>query len=166
MAELNGIDVDQLRGYVSKVAEDPARADRDPTVVARWVGNDESEVTMADGGPSVRIGGSDAPSAMRMVLMAMAACDVDLIANRASLMGVEIEDLSVEARGHFNVQRYLGLESPDGPGYERVTYTVRLRTRNATPQQLAELRRACEEASPVADTLQRKVDVNFDFEAS
>jgi uncharacterized OsmC-like protein len=166
MTELNGIDVDQLRDYVSQVARDPARADRDPVVIARWVGNDESEVTMADGGTTVRMGGSTGPSAMRMLLMSMAACDVDLIANRASLMGVEIDDLSVEARGHFNVQRYLGLDSPSGPGYERVSYTVRLKTRNATPEQLIALRQACADASPVGDTLQRKVAVDFEFEAS
>jgi uncharacterized OsmC-like protein len=166
MTILNGIDVDQLVAFVSQVELDPTRADRDPVVVARWVGSDESEVTMADGGPAVRMGGSDAPSAMRMLLMSMAACDVDLIANRASLLGVEIDDLSVEARGHFNVQRYLGLESPSGPGYERVSYTVRLRTRNATPEQLAMLRQACADASPVGDTLQRNVVVDFEFEAS
>jgi len=34
---------------------------------------------VADGGPSVHIGGSDAPNPMRMLLMSMAACDVDLI---------------------------------------------------------------------------------------
>jgi uncharacterized OsmC-like protein len=96
----------------------------------------------------------------------MAACDVDLIANRASLMGLEIDDLSVEARGHYNVQRYLGLASPAGPGYERVSYTVRLKARNATPEQLAELRQACADASPVGDTLQRNVPVDFEFEAS
>ena len=166
MTILNGIDVDQLVAFVSQVELDPTRADRDPVVVARWVGSDESEVTMADGGPAVRMGGSDAPSAMRMLLMSMAACDVDLIANRASLLGVEIDDLSVEARGHFNVQRYLGLESPSGPGYERVSYTVRLRTRNATPEHLAMLRQACADASPVGDTLQRNVVVDFEFEAS
>jgi len=166
MTELNGIDVDQLREFVSQVARDPARADRDPVVIARWVGSNESEVTMADGGTAVRMGGSDTPSAMRMLLMSMAACDVDLIANRASLMGVEIDDLLVEARGHFNVQRYLGLESSGGPGYERVSYTVRLKTRNATPEQLVALRQACADASPVGDTLQRNVAVDFEFEAS
>ncbi len=166
MSEINGIDVDELRSYVAKVERDPARADRDPVVTARWTGGDEAEVTMPDGGPSVRIGGTDAPSAMRMLLMSMAACDVDLIANRASLMGIELENLSVEARGHFNVARYLGVEAPHGPGYDRVSYTVRLKAKNATPEQLAELREACESASPVGDTLQRNVDVAFEFEAT
>jgi len=81
-------------------------------------------------------------------------------------MGVEREDLSVEARGHFNVARYLGLESPEGPGYARVGYTVRVHPNNATAEQLAELKAACQDASPVADTLQRSVDVTFEFEAT
>ena len=166
MAEMNGIDVDQLRSYIRAVETDPERADREPVVVARWVGSDASEVTMADGGPSVCIGGSDAPSAMRMLLMSMAACDVDLVASRAALIGVELDDLSVEARGHFNVARYLGLASTDGPGYDRVSYTVRVQPKNATADQLAELRAACREASPVGDTLQRNVDVTFEFEVA
>jgi uncharacterized OsmC-like protein len=166
MAEVNGIDVDELRSFIRAVGGDRGRADRDPVVVARWVGSDQSEVTMADGGPSVRIGGSDAPSAMRMLLMSLAACDVDLIANRAALMGVELEDLSVEARGHFNVARYLGLEAAEGPGYARVAYTVRVKPRNATADQLAELKAACRDASPVGDTLQRNVDVTFKFEVA
>jgi hypothetical protein len=90
---------------------------------------------------------------------------VDLIVNRAALLGVEIEHLEVEASGHFNVQRYLGLEAPHGPGYDSVAYTIRLRTRAATAAQLDELRRACEEASPVGDTLRRTVDLSTTFDA-
>jgi len=111
-------------------------------------------------------GGPGRLNAMRMLLAALAACDVDVIATRASLLGVEIEDLEVEATGHFNVKRYLGLESPDGPGYDAVAYTVRLRTRAATPAQLDELRRACEDASPVGDTFGRSVSLNMTFDAA
>jgi uncharacterized OsmC-like protein len=100
---------------------------------------------------------------MRMLLMSMAACDVDVIASRASLRGIEIESLSVEATGHFNVQRYLGLDVPVRPGYERIAYTVRLKTRGATPAQLEELRVACEADSPVGDTLKRQVEITLDF---
>lgn len=166
MDQLNGIDVSQLGGYVATVAQNAAVADRDPVVVARWVGADRAEVSSPTGGPTVLIGGDEQPSAMRMLLMSLAACDVDLIANRASLLGIEIDSLTVEATGHFNVQRYLGLEASHGPGYQRVAYTVRLKTKGATSEQLAELRRACEQASPVGDTLQRSVELSLMFEAS
>jgi uncharacterized OsmC-like protein len=105
------------------------------------------------GGAPIFVGGSGEPSAMRMLLAALAACDVDLVANRAALLGVKIESLTVQATGHFNVLRYLGLDAPDSPGYDRIGYTVRLKTQGATSEQLADLRRACEEASPVGDTI-------------
>lgn len=166
MAQINGIDVDRLREYVSSVSEDAAMADRDPVVVARWAGGDRAEVAFASGEAPVSVGGTDGPSAMKMVLASLAACDVDLVVNRAALLGVEIESLTVEATGHFNVGRYLGLDDAPGPGYERIAYTIRLKTRRGTPEQLADLRRACERASPVGDTLQRPVALRMRFEAS
>lgn len=166
MAQVNGIDVEELREYVASAERDTAVADRDPVVVARWAGGDRAEVAFASGEAPVSVGGADGPSAMKLVLASLAACDVDLVANRAALLGVEIESLTVEATGHFNVGRYLGLDVAQGPGYERVAYTVRLKTRGGTPGQLAELRRACEQASPVGDTLQRSVTLSLRFDAN
>jgi len=65
----------------------------------------------------------------------------------------------VNTRG--NVVRYLGLDGPEGPGYDQIAYTVRLKTAGATSDQLAELRRACERASPVGDTLRRSVALSL-----
>ena len=150
MERVNGIDVDELRDYVATVAQDPMEADRDPVVVARWVGAERAEVTLPSGEAPVFFGGDGD----------------DLVANRASLLGVKIESLTVEATGHFNVLRYLGLDAPDGPGYDRIASTVRLKTRGATSEQLAELRRACEQASPVGDTLRRSVALSLEFDGS
>ena len=90
MAQVNGIDVDELRAYVASAARDVEVADCDPVVVAR------------------------------------------------------IDSLIVEATGHFNVRRYLGFDAAAGPGYERIAYVVRLKTRGGTLGQLAELHQACE----------------------
>jgi uncharacterized OsmC-like protein len=166
MAQLNGIDVDELREYVDTVAQDPKEADRNPLVVARWVGGERAEVTLPPGEAHVFFGGDGEPNAMKMLLASLAACDVDLVANRASLLGVQIESLTVEATGHFNVVRYLGLDGPEGPGYDQIAYTVRLKTAGATSDQLAELRRACERASPVGDTLRRSVALSLEFDGS
>jgi uncharacterized OsmC-like protein len=163
---VNGIDVDQLGAYIEAVAADPTSADRNPVVIARWVGGTRAEVTSTLGGPPVYMGGDDDPSAMGMLLRTLAACDVEVVANRAALLGIVIDDLTVEARGYFNVQRYLGLDADHGPGYQRVSYTVRLKARNATPEQLAQLREACAHGSPVGDTLERSVPVSFEFEAA
>ena len=163
---INGIDVEELREYIESCAQDPGRADRDPVVVGRWVGGTRAEVAAKTGGAPVYMGGPDDLSAMGMLLRTLAACDIEVIANRAALLGVEIDDLSIEVSGHFNVGRYLGLDAPAGPGYDRVSYVVRLKTRGATAEQLEEIRQACLTGSPVGDTLERHVPVDLRFEAT
>ncbi len=163
---LNGMDVDELREYIDSVRADAGQGDRDPVVTARWVGGNRAEVTSTLGGAPVYMGGDDDPSAMGMLLRALAACDVEVVVTRATLLGIVIEDLTIEAQGYFNVARYLGVEAPNGSGYQRASYTVRLKTKGgASPAQIADLRAALE-ASPVGDTFERNVPVNFEFEVS
>jgi uncharacterized OsmC-like protein len=163
---LNGMEVDELREYVESVAVDATQADRDPTVTARWVGGTRAEVTSALGGPPVYMGGDDDPSAMGMLLRALAACDVEVVVTRATLLGIEIEDLTIEAKGHFNVARYLGVDASAGAGFQSVSYTVSLKTKSgASREQIADLREALE-ASPVGDTFVRNVPVSFEFDVT
>ena len=163
---LNGMEVDELREYIDSVTVDAAQADRNPTVTARWVGGTRAEVISSLGGPPVYMGGDDDPSAMGMLLRALAACDVEVIVTRAMLLGIEIEDLAIEATGYFNVARYLGVPASVGAGYQRVSYIVRLKTRTgASPEQIADLRAALE-ASPVGDTFEWNVPVNFEFDVT
>jgi hypothetical protein len=82
--------------------------------------------------------------------------DVDVQAmERFALIGVPIEQLSVEVGGHFSVCAYLGLDDVPGSGYERISCRVRLRAPGATPQLLAHLRERCRRSSPVGDSLAR-----------
>ena len=163
---INGVDVDELRQYIDRCAIDAGLADRNPEVIARWVGGTRAEVASKTGGPPVYMGGPEDPSAMGMLLRTLAACDVEVVVNTASLLGVEIEDLSIEATGYFNVKQYLGLPAESDAAYQRASYTVRLKTRGATPQQLAAIREAVRDRSPVGQTLERSVPVSVDFEAS
>lgn len=162
---INGMDAAELRAYIDSVEADPANADRDPTVVARWVGGTRAAVTSSLGGPPVFMGGDEDPSAMGMLLRALAACDVEVVVARATLLGVKIEELTIEAKGYFNVARYLGIDTDEGAGYQHVSYVVNLKTADATPEQIESIREALD-ASPVADTLQRHVPVSFELNLS
>jgi uncharacterized OsmC-like protein len=163
---LNGMDVDELREYIDSVSADGSQADRDPTVTARWVGGTRAEVVSTQGGPPVYMGGDADPSAMGIMLRALAACDIEVVATRATLLGIEIEDLRIEAKGYFNVARYLGVDAPSGAGYQRASYTVHLKTKGgASPEQIADLHAALE-ASPVGDTFERNVPVSVEFDVS
>lgn len=163
--QLNRIDVTELQEYIDSVKADASRADRNPVVVAKWVGGTRAEVVSALGGSPVYMGGDDDPSAMGMLLRALAACDIEVVVTRATLLGIEIEDLTIEAKGYFNVARYLGLEAPLGAGYQGVSYIVRLKTKGARAEQIEELRGALK-ASPVGDTFERQVPVTFELEVT
>lgn len=161
---LNGMDVAEVAAFQDAVRIDASAADRRPTVVARWVGGSRSEVQCD--GVVTHLGGDAELNPMRMLLGCLAACDVDLIAMHASLMGIPVEELTVEARGYFNVQRYMGLESEVAPGYQEVDYVVRIRAPTASAEQIASLRDLCEAASPVGATLERPVRFSLSFETS
>lgn len=159
--KVNGVDVEQLRSYVDAVEADATRADRNPVAVGRWVGGTRAEVSSPLGGPPVYMGGADDPSAMGMLLRTLIACDIEVIVNRASLWDVGIKDLSIEARGYFNIKRYLGLESENDPGYQWIDYTINLKTDpELSPEQIETIREACAQ-SPVSTTLGRQVAVTL-----
>jgi len=160
---VNGVDLAEHLEYVEQVRKDPTVAERNPAIIAKWVGGTRSRVERE--GVVVHMGGDGDPSAMWMFLASLAACDVEVVATHASLLGIEIEDLEVEAKGHFNIQRLLGLEGP-APGYDRISYTVRMRGRGATQEKVARLKEMCEHGSPVGDSLSRKIPIELKFEVA
>ncbi len=164
MTVINGLDVDELAGFKQLVASDAGHARQDPRVTARWLGGDASRVDCESA--TVQLGGDGNLNAMQALLASLAACEVDVIATHASLIGLEIAELEIEATGHFDLRSYLGLEGAPGPGYDEVTYRARLRAPNATLEQLAYLRERCERSSPVGDTLMRSVPVRLEMEIS
>ena len=162
--DLNGVNVPKMLDFKKMCAQDPAKADHSPTLVGHWIGGSRSRVEFKD--KVVHVGGPGNFDAMQMLLASLAACDVDLVAVHASLLGLRIESLSVEVTGHFNLQAYLGLPVASGSGYDAVGYTVRLSVPGATPEQVAYLQARCERSSPVGDSLARAIPVRLQFTAT
>ncbi len=156
-----GIDVEPLLAFKEKVHEDFTNADRSPTVLAEWVGGDQSKISMD--GIETYLGGEGYLNPMKMLLACFAACDVDVIAMHASFLGLKIESLSIEVSGHFNVQSYLGLKDTPGSGYDDIGYVIRLVAPDATQEQIDYLIERCELSSPVGDTLGRAVPMKLEF---
>src|SRR5215468_5038066 len=128
------VDAVQTEAYIVKASAAPHVMDREPRVVARWIGDSRSKVTFGDAG--LYLGGDGDLNAMQALLGAFAACDVDLVAMHAALLNVEVVELWIEASGPFHVARYLGLESAQSPGYRHIDYTVHLRVRDASDDQI------------------------------
>ena len=162
MSVINGVDVDELDGFKEAVVADAGQARSDPRVTARWLGGDASRVECGPAG--VEIGGEGNLNPMQALLASLAACEVDVIATHAAVIGLRIEELELEAAGHFDLRSYLGVENAPGSGYQEVTYRARIRAPEATPEQLAYLRKRCQLSSPVGDTLERRVPVTIGLE--
>jgi len=162
-SEINGMNVPELLAFKNMCGQRPENADRNPTLVAHWVGGSRSRVEFS--GITAHLGGDGEFNPMQMFLATLAACDVDLVAMHASFLGLPIESLAVEATGHFNVCSYLGLEGAPGSGYDGIAYTVRLSIPGATPDQIAYLRQRCERSSPVGDSMSRAIPLRLEFAA-
>ena len=158
--QVNGINTAGWEAFREEVQKDSSVADRQPTVTARWVGGSRSEVEFE--GRTTRIGGPGEFNAMQTLLAALAACDVDLIALHAALLGLEVKELRVEATGHFNVQAYLGLEA-SGSGYTGISYKILLDAPGASDEQIRLLRERIERSSPVGDSLGRSIPLTVEF---
>jgi uncharacterized OsmC-like protein len=161
---LNGVDLRELQHGQVKARHDPATAGRHAQLTAHWVGGSRARVEMGD--HRLHLGGAGELDAMQALLAALAACEVDVIATQATLQGIKLEQLSVQAEGPFNVAAYLGVEDATGSGYQRLHLVVRLRAPGATAEKIDLLRRRLEHASPVGDSLRRSVptDVKLDVE--
>lgn len=163
MTTVNGINVEELNGYIEGIRQDRSVADRDPVVVAHWEGASRARVE-TDRRKGFYLGGDDDFSAMQAILGALAACDVEVVATHAALIGLEINELRTEARGHFNVASLLGVDSPTDAAYESISYKVVIDAPDASEDQIAHLKQACERFSPVGDSLRKAIPLTLEFE--
>ena len=156
-----GVDLESLSNFKEKVIADVSKADRRPVMVGVWNGSDEALVSFD--GKQLIIGGENRLNAMQTLLASFIACDIDVVAMHASFIGVKIDELSIEASGHFNVQAYIGATDTPGSGFREIKYTIRLKTPEITQEQIDFLIERCEKSSPVGDTLSRSVPLKLEF---
>jgi uncharacterized OsmC-like protein len=157
---MNGVNEKELVDYVAEITKHPEKCQVKGSLTAEWVGGTRARV-YSHSGKQIFIGGEDDFGAMRVALASFLACELDVIATHATLRGIELERLSIEGTGEFNLAKYLGVASEPGPGYKSVEYTVRIKAKNATKEQLMDLVQLCETASPVGDSLARNVSLRL-----
>lgn len=159
-----GIDIEPILAFQERVKKDSSEADRNPTMVGKWTGSDQSLVTIGE--HETLIGGKGIPNPMQFLLASFIACDIDLIAMHASFIGLKVEELSIEATAHFNVQSYIGAAEKPGSGYDHIDYVVRIKAPEITQEQIDYLIERCEKSSPVGDSLSRAIPLSLEFVAN
>ncbi|RWN94726.1 OsmC family protein [Mesorhizobium sp.] len=150
----NGIDVAALQQFAMGVAEDPSKRSARFNVKTKWAGQTRSVATVSHyslGGlehqrnfeiagdePTELLGQNSAPNPQELLMAALNAClTVGYVVNAAA-MGVTVHSLEIETDGELDLRGFLGLDGSVNPGYDEVSYVVRLTT-DAPRDRLEEL---------------------------
>lgn len=154
---LNGLEIEEVKKYALVARETPEKCAFTRRLGADWVGGTRARVYSKD--KELFVGGDEDFGAMSVALASLLACEIDLLATQATARGIELEKLSIEGTGDFNAARYLGGGEGPNPGFHKIEYTLRIKSKNATKDQLEDLAKLCETSSPVADSFARSVPI-------
>lgn len=150
----NGIDVAALQQFATGVAEDASKRSARFNVNTKWEGQTRSVATVshyslagvkhqrhfeiAADEPAELLGKDSAPNPQELLMAALNAClTVGYVVN-AAVMGITVHSLEIETEGELDLRGFLGLDANVNPGYDEVSYVVRLRT-DASRERLEEL---------------------------
>ena len=160
---VNGINVDDLLALRNSIEQDPSKGMTHWRVTTKWRGQTRSRAEVSGfviGGEEVsrrfafdvdepyELGGSNAfPNPQEYLLAALNACMTVGYAAQCAIRGITLEHLEIEVKGEIDLRGFLGIDSTVAPGYESLSYTVRIKG-DATPEQFAEIHEAVMATSP------------------
>jgi uncharacterized OsmC-like protein len=112
---------------------------------------------------STGIGGTDsAPSPGWLFRAALAACDVTLIAMRAAMLGIELDDVEVTIDSESNDYGILGIDESVPAGPLNVRTKVSVRAKDSESDAVRELVDWATAHCPVCDAVKRSVPVSVE----
>ncbi len=179
----NGINVDQLVGTIGAIRQDPKLATMTFRADTKWLMGTHSKTEIGpfahagkeddsrqpaqfvlDGDePPVLLGGNAGPNAVELCLAALGFCYAVGYAANAAARGIELSELSYQLEGDIDLHAFLGLER-GRPGFTEIRCRGRVKSPNASLQQLEELCQYVQDTSPVRDILANAVPVKTDLE--
>jgi uncharacterized OsmC-like protein len=111
----------------------------------------------------VDLGGSDtAPNPVEAVLAALGSCQAIVYRAYANALGLQVDRVEVEARGHLDVRGFLG-DATVPAGFERVAFTTRVVSPEPA-EKIEALAKLVEQHCPVLDILKRPLPVSGTFQ--
>jgi uncharacterized OsmC-like protein len=171
---VNGINVDDLMALIQGVKDDAAKANTHWRVRSAWQGQARSRAyvdSFTIGGQQVtrhfsfdidepcELGGSNRfANPQEHLLAALNACMTVGYVAQCAVRGITLEKLEIETQGDINLRGFLGIDSAVPPGYEQLSYMVRIKG-NGTKEQFAEIHKAVMATSPNFHNISRPVDL-------
>ena len=160
---LNGIDVDDLFALIDGVERDAAKGKTNWRVTTTWRGQTQSRTQVESfeiGGERVprrfsididepcELGGSNRfANPQEHLLAALNACMMVGYVAQCAVRGIRLDNLEIEADGEIDLRGFLGIDPAVPPGYENLSYVVRIKG-SGTKEQFAEIHDAVMTTSP------------------
>jgi uncharacterized OsmC-like protein len=169
---VNGINVDDLFALIEGVKREPAKGKTNWHVTTTWQGQTRSRAEIDSyviGGERVRrrfsidmdepreLGGSNSfANPQDHLIAALNACMTVGYVAQCAVRGIVLESLAIETDGEIDLRGFLGIDLAVPPGYENLSYTVRIKG-SGTKEQFAEIHRAVMATSPNFYSVSRPV---------
>ena len=169
---VNGINVDDLFALIEGVRREPAKGKTHWHVATTWQGQARSRAEIESyeiGGEKVprrfsidideprELGGSNSfANPQDHLIAALNACMTVGYVAQCAVRGITLESLAIETDGEIDLRGFLGIDPAVPPGYENLSYTVRIKG-SGTKEQFAEVHQAVMATSPNFYNLSRAV---------
>jgi uncharacterized OsmC-like protein len=169
---INGINVDDLFVLIQGVKQDTANAKTNWRVTTTWQGQTRSRTQVEDfgiGGTRVprrfsinidepsELGGSNRfANPQEHLIAALNACMTVGYVAQCAVRGITLESLEIETDGDIDLRGFLGVDPAVPPGYETLSYTVRIKG-SATDEEFAAIHQAVMATSPNVYNVSRAV---------
>ncbi len=160
---VNGINVDELFALIEGVRRDAAKGKTSWRVTTTWQGQTRSRAQVEGfdiGGERVprrfsidideprQLGGTNwFANPQEHLLAALNACMTVGYVAQCAVRGISLDSLEIETNGEIDLRGFLGIDPAVPPGYEELSYTVRIKG-SGTDEQFAEIHEAVMATSP------------------
>jgi uncharacterized OsmC-like protein len=172
---VNGLDLAALGETVEAIEADARKGIAAFDVTTRWTGQTRSETVVEGytlGGerigrqhkiiadePFELLGGDSAPNPQELLMAAFNACIMVGYVAGASRKGIELDSVEIKTRGELDLRGFLGLSDSVAPGYETISYDVRIKG-DGSPEQFEEIHQTVMKTSPNYFNISRPIRVN------
>ncbi len=153
----NGVDVDALIESIEAFKSHPDKALVEFSATTEWVSGAYSRAKIRDftldiDEPKTLLGSNKAPNPVEIVLAALGSCLAVGFAYNAAAWGIDLESMSIEARGELDLQGFLGISDKVRPGYKDIKVMIKIKS-SAPREKIRELHEHVLRTSPVLDII-------------
>jgi uncharacterized OsmC-like protein len=179
MTELNGIDTGALEEIVREIGRDPQNAQVSFKVKTEWKGGTRSEASVDSftlagreiprnykisiDEPAELLGQNSAPNPQEVLMAALNACVMVGYVAGAAINGITLEKLEIETMGDLDLRGFLGLDESVKPGYDSISYIVRIKG-NGTAEQFNTIHENVMRTSPNYFNISKPVRIEAKLE--